>query len=338
MASVAEHIKQLLFEHDCVVVPEFGGFLAPFHPAGVYGGGMLMPAHKRLVFNEVLQFDDGLLISHIARHEARSREEALLKIRSFTLHVRNELRHRKSYVLDGMGLFTLNDEDKLQFQPDASLNFFGESFGMAAFEPLYVRGRAVAAPAAPPLPPVVALPAAEAVVVRKLRPWWQQSGIAAGLAGALLLSVAGLVPEAPGHQASLDIRAVLPVKTARPARAVAPTAAPAVSGRPLPADTARRPVVAGPKANVLPLALRDAEINALGRRYLIVVGEYLNPRRAYRFASARPDAWRVVQPVGKRSYIVTAATLHESQATAQQQLQTLKSQFSHPLWILQTQP
>ena len=188
MASVAEYIKQLLYEHDCVVVPEFGGFLAPFHPAGVYGGGQLMPAHKRLVFNEVLQFDDGLLISSLARGEGRSREEALLKIRSFTLHVRSELRHRKSYVLEGMGLFTLSDEDRLQFRPDPGLNFFGDSFGLPVFEPLYVRGRVeTKAETAPPAPPAaVEVPVAAAAVVRPLRPWWQQTGVAAGLAGALL--------------------------------------------------------------------------------------------------------------------------------------------------------
>lgn len=131
MASIPEHIKNLLFEQDCVVVPDFGGFITNFHGAVVHKrDAYMLPPRKRVAFNEVLKFDDGLLTSYIAFKEARSREEVRTKIRLFTEQAWRELRLCNRFRFEHLGSFTLNAEGKLVFEPEHRINFFGESFGM----------------------------------------------------------------------------------------------------------------------------------------------------------------------------------------------------------------
>ena len=33
--KIEEHISELLFEHDCVIVPDFGGFVCNYAPARI---------------------------------------------------------------------------------------------------------------------------------------------------------------------------------------------------------------------------------------------------------------------------------------------------------------
>lgn len=140
MTSIPEHIKNLLFEQDCVVVPDFGGFIANFHGSSAHDtNGTLLPPRKRIAFNEVLQFDDGLLSSYVAVNEAKSRDEALLNIRSFAEHIRQELKLRKSFRFDNLGIFTLNTEGKLVFEPDNKINYHAESYGMVPVSPRLAR-------------------------------------------------------------------------------------------------------------------------------------------------------------------------------------------------------
>ena len=35
MIDVTAYIKELLFKHDCVILPDFGGFIGNYTPAGI---------------------------------------------------------------------------------------------------------------------------------------------------------------------------------------------------------------------------------------------------------------------------------------------------------------
>ena len=62
MAPVDKYIRKLLFEFDCVIIPDFGGLLT--NRVGVRydeSSQLFKPAGKRLAFNEILKIDDGLL-------------------------------------------------------------------------------------------------------------------------------------------------------------------------------------------------------------------------------------------------------------------------------------
>ena len=131
MTTVQNHIKELLFEQDCVVIPEFGGFVTNFDCAKINSiNRFIAPPQKWLAFNALLKNDDGLLSNYIAKEDNISISQANLKVRNFVDDIKKYLRVNKTYSIDGLGTFSQNEEEKIQFQPKSTNNFYSESFGM----------------------------------------------------------------------------------------------------------------------------------------------------------------------------------------------------------------
>lgn len=131
MTTVQNHIRELLFEQDCVVIPDFGGFVTNFDCAKVdKSEEYIKPAQKWLAFNGLLKNDDGLLSNYIAKNEGISRDEASLKIKSFVETAKKGIRFDQRFDITGVGTFTENEEGKIQFNPSENSNFLGESFGL----------------------------------------------------------------------------------------------------------------------------------------------------------------------------------------------------------------
>lgn len=131
MKTVQSYIIDLLFEQDCVVIPDFGGFIINSRSAGLDKMERFMsPPQKWLAFNELLKSDDGLLSSYISGCQKISREEAVVQIKKFVEQTRKSVKLNESVYIVNLGTFTLNAEQKLQFQPDPKMNFLTESFGM----------------------------------------------------------------------------------------------------------------------------------------------------------------------------------------------------------------
>jgi hypothetical protein len=128
---VANYIKELLFEQDCVVIPDFGGFIANYVSAEIHPiRHSFSPPRKSIAFNEMLRLNDGLLASYVAQREGVSREDALLKIKDFLVQVWDELRLKKKYRLEEVGTLFLTLEQKIQFEPENRINYFNDSFGL----------------------------------------------------------------------------------------------------------------------------------------------------------------------------------------------------------------
>lgn len=131
MTTVQNHIRELLFEQDCVVIPDFGGFVTNFDCAKVdKSEEYIKPAQKWLAFNGLLKNDDGLLCNYIAKNEGINRDEANLKIKSFVETAKKGIRFDQRFDISGVGTFTENEEGKIQFNPSENSNFLGESFGL----------------------------------------------------------------------------------------------------------------------------------------------------------------------------------------------------------------
>jgi len=131
MTTVQNHIKELLFEQDCVVIPDFGGFVTNFDCAKINSTNrFITPPQKWLAFNALLKNDDGLLSNYIAKEENISIYQANLKVKTFVENTKRHLYFDNTYTIDGLGTFSQNDEEKIQFQPKQTNNFYSESFGM----------------------------------------------------------------------------------------------------------------------------------------------------------------------------------------------------------------
>jgi cell division septation protein DedD len=131
MISVLDYTRKLLFEHDCVVLPELGGFLVYFSHAFYSEQNALYHApQKRVAFNEALKLDDGLLAHYLTINEQITREDAQKRIRQFVEDIKQAIRENGSFLLEGIGSLSINEEAKLQFEPLSNVNFYAESYGL----------------------------------------------------------------------------------------------------------------------------------------------------------------------------------------------------------------
>ena len=211
MASVNEYLKKLLYQYECVVVPELGAFLTHYQPASfTETSGLYLPPRKRVAFNEALRLDDGILANYLMLHESVTRETAQKTISSFVGDLHRQVAQTGRFELDGIGTFTRNEEGSLQFDPSLRHNFFGESYGMSAISAQALDRQPQLEPALEAVPVTALGPVLvqdEDTVLtplRRSRPYWQIA------AAALLVGSLGVVsyfsvvnPDEP-LQSSLD--------------------------------------------------------------------------------------------------------------------------------------
>ncbi|MDQ3292611.1 MAG: SPOR domain-containing protein, partial [Bacteroidota bacterium] len=113
---VLEHIQKLLFDHDCVIMPDFGGLITHYEPAKIHPiRHTFLPPAKRIAFNEKLKLNDGLLISTLAYDYKLSAEEAQMQVMEFVHNLQRELNRNRRLDLKGIGIFRLNEESKIIF-------------------------------------------------------------------------------------------------------------------------------------------------------------------------------------------------------------------------------
>ncbi len=145
MSSIDYHIFNLLFEQDCVVVPNFGGFITNYKKATLEEG-KISPTSRWVAFNGLLNTDDGLLTNYIAKVENVSREEASKHLKSFVDGVKTNLYEKQVVTFNKIGSFSANQEDKVVFFPDNGLNFYAECFGLPSILATKRRSQPMSAP------------------------------------------------------------------------------------------------------------------------------------------------------------------------------------------------
>ena len=124
--------KELLMEEDCVVIPEFGGFVTHYQPAMVEPTkNIIIPPGKSISFNAKLSKNDGLLAQSIAVKTGLSYNEALKSIAAKVSFWQKELEQSNFLELDELGSFVLNKEGNLVFEQFNETNFDNASFGLS---------------------------------------------------------------------------------------------------------------------------------------------------------------------------------------------------------------
>ncbi len=133
--DIPGRIKDLLYQHDCVIIPEFGGFVANYKSADVdYDRNIFSPPSKEIGFNKQLAHNDGLLISAVSMSTGLAYPDARNNVREFVKDLQKKLSKGKKVVFDDLGTFYLGKDKLLQFEPDRSTNFLIASFGLSSFE------------------------------------------------------------------------------------------------------------------------------------------------------------------------------------------------------------
>ena len=132
--KVEDYIKQLLYRYECVIVPGLGAFVTQ-RRSSVYDseGHRFTPPSKHVTFNKAIQNQDGLLAETIAKAESMDFESAKFKIKLFVDDFLTALYQDKTLNLSKLGVFSLDTEFKISFEPEETQNYFVDSFGLEAF-------------------------------------------------------------------------------------------------------------------------------------------------------------------------------------------------------------
>jgi nucleoid DNA-binding protein len=132
---MVELIQQLLLKNNCVIIPNFGAFIGNYNPSEIrLMENKIFPPSKIIAFNRSLQNNDGLLINAVAHQFAVSYHDAEMEVTSFAKQCNDSLAHNKSLILKEIGRFSLDAENKIQFQPYYSKNYLLDSFGLSAMQ------------------------------------------------------------------------------------------------------------------------------------------------------------------------------------------------------------
>lgn len=131
-------IKSLLYRYDCVIVPDFGGFVAKrksaiFHPIDY----KFDPPKKMVGFNSDLVHTDGLLANEFAKNNDLSYQEAMQQIEKEVSHWKATLHNNQTLRISDLGTLTIKN-NVIEFEPSEDQNFALESFGLSSLRGKYI--------------------------------------------------------------------------------------------------------------------------------------------------------------------------------------------------------
>jgi nucleoid DNA-binding protein len=139
--DITAFIRELLFGHDCVIVPGFGGFIGNYTPARIdKATSTFHPPVKLISFNRNLNHNDGLLVGRVSEAAKINYGDARNLVEEFAEDIRRRLLKGEKVIFDNIGSFTNNQEGNVQFEPDREANYHLNSYGLTSFQVMPLEG------------------------------------------------------------------------------------------------------------------------------------------------------------------------------------------------------
>jgi nucleoid DNA-binding protein/outer membrane biosynthesis protein TonB len=135
MKELTKHIEALLVDNECVILPQFGGFVTNHTPAQwIEDEKIFLPPYRTIGFNSQLKINDGLLVqSYMLTHDAtypeanRLAEAAIEKLSQ-------ELYKEGQVELHGIGTLRRTIVGEYQFDPSENGVITPSLYGLGAVE------------------------------------------------------------------------------------------------------------------------------------------------------------------------------------------------------------
>jgi cell division protein FtsN len=126
-----EIVYQLLFDHQCVIVPELGGFISRESPAGINPyANEIKPETKSVFFNEHMLFDDGLLLNYVCEQKKWSFEKAKEEVAKRVGALKQTLTDKNRVAFGDLGELIKNKEGRIILMVNKDLNLNLSTFGL----------------------------------------------------------------------------------------------------------------------------------------------------------------------------------------------------------------
>ena len=124
-------IESLLLEHDCVIIPNFGGFVINVQDFKFdEKEAIIHPRKKSIAFNERLKSDDGILAMHMVKQHIISQKKAFESVAAFGKEMKDGLKNNQPLAFGNLGTFSLTEESKIVFEPNQTFNYDLDQFGL----------------------------------------------------------------------------------------------------------------------------------------------------------------------------------------------------------------
>lgn len=128
--SIEKLVEQLLHRHECVILPDFGGFIVRDSPCNFNASkDLLKPFAKHIFFNPHLIQNDGLLVSEIQKSEGINYNEALEFCKSEIEQLRNTIEQNDNKTFGKLGTF-YKGQSNVWFAPSSNINLSIDSYGL----------------------------------------------------------------------------------------------------------------------------------------------------------------------------------------------------------------
>ena len=136
--KISTYIFELLQSQDCVIVPNFGAFVARNISAKISSdGSKIFPPNKELSFNKNVVKNDGLLLNAIASNENINYDAAEQKIINWVKRINKKLEKQKYIEIKNIGSISL-ENSKYIFIPNQSSIFLKSSYGFNSIDSSYI--------------------------------------------------------------------------------------------------------------------------------------------------------------------------------------------------------
>jgi hypothetical protein len=131
MLDLAFYIRNLLYNHEVVIIPGLGALLTKYKPAEINASdNSVTPPSKYIAFSCTLTITDGVLANYIASQKKISIQEAELYIEREVALINKKLDAEETILLDGIGYLSKKD-GIIRFEKEQDANFFTDTFGLS---------------------------------------------------------------------------------------------------------------------------------------------------------------------------------------------------------------
>jgi len=132
LVKLGSYISDLLYRYECVIIPDFGGFVTNVKSAQIgQNGKTFYPPSKQLTFNSHLTNNDGLLANYIASADRMPFKTAMNYIK-FEVEQWLNILQTEDVVIENVGKLS-RDGENIIFEPQTDTNFLTQSFGLSSF-------------------------------------------------------------------------------------------------------------------------------------------------------------------------------------------------------------
>ncbi|MCM1313148.1 MAG: SPOR domain-containing protein [Bacteroides sp.] len=136
MMNLSKHIEILLLEHDCVIIPKLGGFIANQMEAhyGSQADNLFAPPYRTIGFNKNLLVNDGLLVQSYMQVYDASYPDAYKQMEMDIDEVLQQLDLNGTFLFEGIGTVHKNIDGNITFESLEKGTLTPGLYGLCALE------------------------------------------------------------------------------------------------------------------------------------------------------------------------------------------------------------